>query len=77
MEAYASIRCEGVEYQYQLTALEVAQLVAYRNGFSDLDVEPGTQGIKITADGRSRTVTANGKTTEQAVERLIKEIHNV
>lgn len=52
--------------------LEAIRLVAYDNGFTDVDAEPTVSGWKVTLTGLSRTLTANGATQEDAVEKLLK-----
>lgn len=59
----------------ELDPLEVAEIVASRHGFFDLDVDTGPQGLKIVATAVNRTLTVNGKNAEQAVERLIEVLN--
>ncbi len=55
----------------ELNCLQAAQIAAEAYGFIDLDVDTDDRGVKITAQAKSRSVTARGKTMEQAVENLI------
>lgn len=76
MKAYALIeRGLNAHIRVELDPLETAEIVASRHGFFDLDVDTGPQGIKIVATASNRSLTVNGKTTAEAVERLLEVLH--
>lgn len=68
---YKDTQGKETSREVQLDALEIAQVMSSRHGFYDLDIDAGPQGIKIVATADNRTLTVNGKTTAEAVERLV------
>ncbi len=77
MEAFATVRkTSGLERQYSLSPLQVAEIAASKAGFYDVDLVDNDAGVyQIVARARQRTVTAKGKTLTQAVERLLEALH--
>jgi hypothetical protein len=54
--------------------LEVARIVAYSRGFTDLDVEPMGDRTRITATVKDRKVSAYGETNDRAAMRLVEAL---
>lgn len=75
LSALADIQTGRNKVFVMLDALETASVVASKHGFFDLDVDTGPQGIKIVATSAGRSLTVNGKTTAEAVERLIDVLY--
>lgn len=76
MKAFAQVQMGlNSPLRVDLKPLEVAEIVACRYGFFDLDIDNGPHGIKIVATAKNRSLTVNGKNTEQAVERLLEVLN--
>lgn len=75
MDAHAFINIgTDEELIVSMTALEAAQLVASRHGFYDIDVQPDVDAVKIVATAHKRSVTARGRTRDEACQKLIEAI---
>lgn len=77
MEASAVIHSGKLKFRTKLSPLQAAEVAASHYGFFDVDLkdnDPGKYTLKATAHNRS--VSASGKTLEQAVERLLEIFHD-
>lgn len=76
MKAYAVVELGlNKRLRIDLDPLEIAEMVAIRHGFYDLDVDMDQYGTKIVATAPKQVLTVKGKSTEQAVERLLEELN--
>lgn len=55
--------------------LDAAQLFASQAGFYDLDVDADERGVKIVASAHKRSLTARGKSLNEACQKLVEAIH--
>ena len=76
--AYTVAVGAGDRYEARLidvSPLDAAQLIASRAGFYDLDVDTDERGVRIVASAHKRSLTARGKSLQEACQKLVEAIH--
>lgn len=74
LRGQAAVVAGSLRIDLALTELECASVVVFRNGYDDIDVEDTGNGFALTATGPAGEVVANGKTMEDACERLVQKV---
>lgn len=73
MEGTVSLIVGGKPVYFNISALEIADLVASRRGLA-LDAQPTDNGWMIEAAAKNRSVTSRGKTLDEAATKLVDAI---
>jgi hypothetical protein len=58
----------------QVPPLEAARIIAFSQGFYDLDLEPDNGVLKLTATANGVKVTVRGVTVDELAKKLIERV---